>query len=1060
MLPNLLSNFYQPSSPGQIEASAAIGLSNITSLAAVDQGAIISAGGNIDVASNGVNTNQESVTAALYASGAAGLSFGFTQTTTDIQSTVDGTLKATGRQAGVLPPINPFTQIDYGQTNSVIDFGAAANFTTGEALVYNPGAGNPIGGLTAGATYYAIALGAGRIRLATSAANALANYYITFDAYPVLTPAGATGGGLPVTQVDPTTGTIDFGFNPGLPAGSAVTYTAVAGKRISNLSNGQTYYVVAVAGIPDDIRLAATPGGAAIPLNLDPEFDGLTQSLPATLNSSTNMLSLGFATGFVPGDSFVYQGSGISGLTDGTTYWVIPNADDATGQSFRLADSQADAQTGTALPITSTTSNVTLVFDPTLTLVAGTNAFDVGFNIGLTAAFLSGPSTSPPSFPALTYRGALGTVIAGLTDGEAYFAMPDPANPRLIRLAKSAAVAAAGYADAQQSYNNFYNAIEQQAYSTYLSNNPGNIAGAQAAGTQAANAAAGQQAVVWTQMGFDAAREGTPPPAGPYTVGVSSNEITVPFTTGFQLGDSLLYVGPTAGQPSITGLAPGTDYYVAPDPNNPDAFGLADSANDALLGNTIPISLPQGVTSTTIALSTPTPPAQTVIVDSTAGTLNFGFNPMLDTGEPLVYGGTNGAPISGLTVGQTYYVIADTTNPDLIQLAASPGNALAGHALAISSTAASIGVILESQSVAQVPFPDVRPEIVIPLGQVATEPVSGTQHSFAALVGSGISITANLKTTESVQTGPLTSAGASLGESSPPPNRVGYSSFLLNPVGIIGGGLQSVYNKVTKAKAVPGANGTEPPFAFAGSFVIQTATNDVHATVGGDAVIQSGQDVHVDAGLTQTTSDSTVATISVPEGAKQSDAALAATVQLFSPTVKATVSDGAQIDAFGTIDVSATLDYPFLFPVSGTNDALGETTQVATYLANVLSGAQNFVFNDWTRTAATVQAAIASNMAVSGDGNASGIALGVAGAIFIGELTNDVEAVIGDARINQNTAPAFRGTAASPNNAQSVSVHAQITYDHLAMDGNGSLFSFSGIQGAIVGVALRSAPTS
>lgn len=139
---------------------------------------------------------------------------------------------------------------------------------------------------------------------------------------------------------------------------------------------------------------------------------------------------------------------------------------------------------------------------------------------------------------------------------------------------------------------------------------------------------------------------------------------------------------------------------------------------------------------------------------------------------------------------------------------------------------------------------------------------------------------------------------------------------------------------------MPGANGTEPPFAFAGSFVIQTATNDVHATVGGDAVIQSGQDVHVDAGLTQTTSDSTVATISVPEGAKQSDAALAATVQLFSPTVKATVSDGAQIDAFGTIDVSATLDYPFLFPVSGTNDALGETTQVATYLANVLSGAE------------------------------------------------------------------------------------------------------------------------
>ena len=38
--------------------------------------------------------------------------------------------------------------------------------------------------------------------------------------------------------------------------------------------------------------------------------------------------------------------------------------------------------------------------------------------------------------------------------------------------------------------------------------------------------------------------------------------------------------------------------------------------------------------------------------------------------------------------------------------------------------------------------------------------------------------------------------------------------------------------------------------------------------------------------------------------------------------------------------------------------------------------------------------------------------------------------------INQSTNPSFRGTAADPNNGQSVSVVAQTTYDHLAFDGN------------------------
>ena len=628
---DLLGDFYKPPSAGQIEASGAIGLSNITSLATVDQGATISAGGNIEVAANGVSTNEQSVRSAVYASGAAGLSFGFTQTTTNIQSAVDGTLNATGAAARS-PPINPFTQIDYGQTNSKINFGAPDGLTTGEPLVYNPGNGNPIGGLTPGATYYVIVVNPDTIQLATSAANATAEIPITFNAYPVLTTAGGNPTYLPITQVDTTTDTIPLGFGAGLTAGEALTYHAVAGLAIGNLVDGQTYYVILVAGDPTSIQFASSPGGAAITLNLNTEFDGLEQNLPATLNSSTNMLSLGFTTGFQVGDSFIYEGSGINGLTDGATYWVIPNANDSTGESFQLADSLANAQTSIALPITAATSNVTLAFDPTVTPL-GDNAFDVGFNIGLTPAYASGPTVTPPSFPALDYHGMLGTTLAGLIDGQTYYAMPDPANPRVIRLAASAADARVGYEDAQESYNNFYNATEQQAYNSFLSSNPGDTGGAQAAGIQVANLAAAQQGANWTEFGFRRRLARNPAPAGPYTITVANNEIVVPFATGFQLGDSLLYVGPIAGQTAINGLVPGTNYYVIPDPNNPDAFGLADTAYDALLDNMEPISLPAGVTSTTINLAPPTLAPQTVTVDSTTGTLDFGFNPMLATGE-------------------------------------------------------------------------------------------------------------------------------------------------------------------------------------------------------------------------------------------------------------------------------------------------------------------------------------------------------------------------------------------------------------------------------------------
>ena len=301
-----------------------------------------------------------------------------------------------------------------------------------------------------------------------------------------------------------------------------------------------------------------------------------------------------------------------------------------------------------------------------------------------------------------------------------------------------------------------------------------------------------------------------------------------------------------------------------------------------------------------------------------------------------------------MTIGQTYYVIANTANPDLIQLADSSADAQNGVALAISSSATSVRIMLESASTPQNPFVDTRRNIVVGFNEIAVPPVTGTAQTFAPAGGSGIAITANLKTTESVQTGPLTGAGAVVGGAPTAGIPAEFSSFLLN-LPALASGLTSVQ----PAPTLPGGNATAPPYAFAGSFAIQTGTSDVQATVGGNAVIQSGQNVQVTATMTQTTSDSTAAAISVPQGAGQSDASLALTLQLFRPTVEATVDSGARIDAFGAVDVLATLDYPFLVPFQNPLPLLENPTGLPGYILAVVSGAQNFIFNDWTRTSVT-----------------------------------------------------------------------------------------------------------
>ena len=290
-----------------------------------------------------------------------------------------------------------------------INFDYNPGFTDGEPVVFGADSSQLINGLSDGTTYYAIVnpatpdsiqlaaapqvAGVDGPALPISLAAAVASRFIQYGQYPTLT--GLIGGvstPIPITDVDETSNTIDLGFNPGFTDGEALVYNDASDQRIGGLTNGTTYYAIVNPASPTTLQLAATPksgdvDGAAVPLNLDPYFQGFRQNLAVTVNPNgglPNSIDFGFATGFQLYDNFVYQGSGIAGLTDGVTYWVIPDPSDPN--VIQLASSSANASASPPVPVAigssagGSTGHATLTFDPSVSIDATNNTVSLGFN--------------------------------------------------------------------------------------------------------------------------------------------------------------------------------------------------------------------------------------------------------------------------------------------------------------------------------------------------------------------------------------------------------------------------------------------------------------------------------------------------------------------------------------------------------------------------------------------------------------------------------------------------------------------------------------------------------
>ena len=227
---------------------------------------------------------------------------------------------------------------------------------------------------------------------------------------------------------DPTVlvdNTISFTAPHGFSTGQAVRYTTDGGGAIDGLVDGGTYYVVADS--ETTLQLAATRADALAETPVVLALDGdLATGSAHRLNSRQNLV-FDVPHSFTTGQAIVYSaggGTGIGGLVDGGTYYVV--VVDAT--TVKLAQTRADAEAETPLA---------LVLDGTVATGSdhSLNSLDV-LELGRVHGFTDGQ--------AVVYRNGGGgnADIGNLVDGQTYYAVVVDATS--IQLAASAVDVAAG----------------------------------------------------------------------------------------------------------------------------------------------------------------------------------------------------------------------------------------------------------------------------------------------------------------------------------------------------------------------------------------------------------------------------------------------------------------------------------------------------------------------------------------------------------------------------------------------------------------------------------------
>ncbi len=318
---------------------------------------------------------------------------------------VDGSANATGSAVTNSTTIDP-TKVDFNA--GTIDLGTSSTLKTGDGVTYYAGQGGPgIGGLTNGTKYYVDVVSGGHIKLYDNATDAKA--------------AGTTGL-IKLTSTGSAGEYFSGGGSTGTSVGVAVSVNFVKDTNLAYLG-GSTFHV----------------GGLDVEATTAPQTYAFNPA--SAVNTTKNTINLG-VTDLATGDAVTYNTNGgtpVTGLTNGTVYYVNVQADG----SVELYDTSADAVAGGATGLTKLTGtgsgNATLVSNPDVfaaSAVSGAGggktgvAGSVAINIDVTdteADLGYTQPSSPPGVPAITVTGS-GNVTLNAQTAETVTASATPAN--------------------------------------------------------------------------------------------------------------------------------------------------------------------------------------------------------------------------------------------------------------------------------------------------------------------------------------------------------------------------------------------------------------------------------------------------------------------------------------------------------------------------------------------------------------------------------------------------------------------------------------------------------
>ncbi len=275
----------RPSVPN-VSVAFAYAATDLDSTATLAEGASIeSRVGNANIQAKGQVTNNPAAWTAQYGDGTGGIAVALGFDDSDVETQVDGTVKAAGQIVGSLDPQQPGVVDLTADTIRIENHG----FSTGDQVVYAAGtapsaeAGTPIGGLAEQGHYTVLVVDDNHIQLARSGHLDLNNSSVQDGAVHSLTPFDVKTFA-PVTPgvVNHDTDTIRIESH-GFTQGQLITYAA----------------------------------DGAFEKNFEPSSSGAVDPAADTITISSH--------GFVDGEHVVYlsnDGDEVPGLEDGKTYEV------------------------------------------------------------------------------------------------------------------------------------------------------------------------------------------------------------------------------------------------------------------------------------------------------------------------------------------------------------------------------------------------------------------------------------------------------------------------------------------------------------------------------------------------------------------------------------------------------------------------------------------------------------------------------------------------------------------------------------------------------------------